>query len=85
MVKSWPGPGEAAIVIALFHRRPTTVSLAQHVGFPRFSLRLQTIEWLMETFFRGLARVDTAPHRLLVRLRSPLHLRLRKPLRAKKA
>src|SRR4051794_26585075 len=51
---------EAAIVIPVGQREPTTLPLAENISFGRLTLGLQRIEFLFQSFFGGFARVDGA-------------------------
>ena len=51
---------EPAIVIAVSRQQPTLVLLAANVGLAGFALRRERIEFLLEPFLGGFARVDGA-------------------------
>jgi RNA polymerase sigma factor (sigma-70 family) len=56
--------GEAAVVVAVGQARPALVGLTADEGLARFSLCVQRVELLFQSFLGGLARVDgAADHR----------------------
>src|SRR5207302_6156429 len=72
-----PGPfqlaaGEPAIVITGPRQHPALVLLATNIGLTRIALRRERIEFLLEPFLGGFARVDGA-----ALVASPQHRRLR--------
>ena len=56
--------GKAPIVVMNLDELPTLALLASDEGFAGFSLRMQRVEVLLQTFLRGFARVSCAAQRL---------------------
>src|SRR5260370_23077493 len=50
----------AAIIVTLGHQNPSQLPLARYVSLGAFSLRLQRVELLVQTFFGGFSGVDRA-------------------------
>ena len=54
--------GEPAIVVVLGDALPAFVTLGGDVRFSRFSLGIEGVELLLQSFFGTLPRVDGTPH-----------------------
>ena len=65
--------GKPSIVIVLGDARPAEFSLRRNIGFTRFSLRIQRIEFLLQPFFSGLAGIDGHPLFWVLNHRSAPH------------
>lgn len=52
--------GVAAIIVVVGYEPPAFCLLACNVGFTRFPLRIEAVEFLLKALLCGLARVDRA-------------------------